>query len=82
MCNLTILLLFTANVVYCIVNFTAALSLVRLAKCWSKLMKLAEETEQSLTLLKLDRHVIRKTNIIAIIMIVMFLGMQLSILNC
>ncbi|CAB3221025.1 unnamed protein product [Arctia plantaginis] len=56
-------------VLFYVVNFTAAISLVRLAKCWPKLMKLAEETEQSLTLLKLDGHTIKKSNIIAIVMI-------------
>lgn len=76
--NLFILL--SANILYYAINFTAAISLFKLAKRWPALMKLAEETEQSMALLKLDSRIIEKSNILAFTVIILTIGTQLIII--
>ncbi|CAB3245379.1 unnamed protein product [Arctia plantaginis] len=58
-------------------NLLMAISLVRLAKCWPALMKVAEETERSLTILELDNNTIKKSNMFAYGIAIMSLGTQL-----
>ncbi|CAB3221030.1 unnamed protein product [Arctia plantaginis] len=75
--NNEVTVLSASNVMMYLTNLLMAISLVRLAKCWPALMKAAEETERSLTILELDNNTIKKSNVFAYGIAIISLGTQL-----
>ncbi|XP_075990661.1 gustatory receptor for sugar taste 64f-like [Anticarsia gemmatalis] len=62
-----------SSVIFNVTTLIAAILFARLAKQWPTLMKKAEETEQSLTKLKLDNRTVWKSSAVAYIIMILAL---------